>query len=353
MILDRGRVEAYLELARSVGRVQRLYDVHVSPYEVIFCELAHRPDPGRPGLYSLEGASYREPRVGPLRIPDAALSDRLVTRAEVPTKLSMMMLRKQYAHLGPRVVGDSMALCGIGKSLLIPVTRPGSDPAEQAREMFDRYRDDPRFDFAYCPRLPASETAIVSELRSVAAEHPLRAVKVNANIQGVDLGAPDGREAIERLIAACRVMALPMIVHGGISRLLPDARGRGFAHLDKLAPVPWRAAGTPVVISHAGLFGCSSTELETLMPTLERLLADNGNVLVDISGLPFANLCTVLGRVDPARMVFGSDALYFPQWSAVVKLLHALECLGMPVEETFSQVAGVNPAKHLFHQESA
>jgi predicted TIM-barrel fold metal-dependent hydrolase len=351
VILDRARVESYLALAQRVGRQRTLYDVHVSPYEVIFHELDHGPNPDHPGVYSLEGARYRPPRPGPLRIHDAQASDKLSSRAEVPRELSMMMMRKQYAHMGPRVVADGMALSGIGESLLIPVWRPGADPDEQARSMLEIYGDDPRFAFAYCPALPADEAAIVAEIRAVTAAHPLRAIKINANIQGIDLSSSQGREAMERLMAACRSTALPMIVHGGISRLLPDPAGRAFASLDKLAALDWQAAGVPVVISHAGLFGCSSSEVEALLPVLTRMLDRHERLLVDVSGLSVPTLDAVLGALPPSRMVFGSDALYFPQWSAVVKLLHAMDRRGMPVEETFATVAGDTPARHIFHQE--
>ena len=351
MMISRSRVEAYLAMAQGVGRAQPLFDVHVSPYEVIFCELDYRPNPEHPGVHSLEGTPYRPPRPGPLRVEDAEAIDAVTERAEVPKKLSTMMMRKHYAHIGPRVVADQMALCGIGKSLLIPVVRPGSDPAEQARLMFDLYGDDPRFEFAYCPVSLGSEARAVEEIRGVTAQHPLRAIKVNANIQGIDVASPGGRSCLEHLMAACRVTALPMIVHGGISRLLKHPRGRAFAALGTLASIPWRDSGTPVVISHAGMFGCSSAQVAALLPVLERLLSDNDNVMVDISGLSVPTLCAVLGRIDGARVVFGSDALYFPQWSAVVKVLHALDLLGMPVQETFAMLAGTNPARHLFSQE--
>jgi len=351
MILDRARVESILAMAREIGRAQPLYDVHVSPYEVIFCELEHAPNGEHPGLLSLEGASYREPRAGALRIDDAAASEKLAQRREVPAAFSKMMMRKQYAHMGPRVVADHMELSGIGKSLLIPVHRPGADPAEQARLMFDVYGDDPRFAFAYCPRALGSEAEATAELRSVAALHPLTAVKVNANIQAIDVATEPGRACLEHLMAACRTVALPMIVHGGVSRLLKDPRARSFAALENLCSVPWRAAGVPVVICHAGMFGSAPSELDTLLPRLLRLMADNPNLLVDISGLSFTTLCAVLEQVDRTRVVFGSDALYFPQWSAVVKVLHALDQLGLPIRETFAMLAGTNPAQHIFCQE--
>jgi hypothetical protein len=345
VILDRERVERYLALARALGRTQVLHDVHVSPYEVIFGGLEYRPDAEVAGVLGLEGARYTAQRPGPLRIDDAAASDRLLGQAEVPTALSRALLRRQYAHLGPRVLADGMALCGIGRSLLIPVVRPGADPAEQVRLTCDLYGADERFRLAWCPRLPAGEAEILAEVRGALARWPIRALKLNANIQGLDLATGEGRAALGHLVAACRATALPLIVHGGISRLLQDPRGRAFAALHNLADVAWRETGTPVVLCHAGLFGCPSGAVEALLPTLARMLADHDNLLVDVSGLSFTALCAVLRRFDPTRVVFGSDALYFPQWSAVVKVLFALDELGLPVAETFGMLAGTNPAR--------
>ncbi len=350
MILDQVRVEELLSLARRVGQRQRLHDVHVSPYEVIFHEIDYAPSAEHPGLYSLEGAAYQPPTASKLRIHDAAASDRLAARAEVPRSFSMLMLRKQYAHIGPRVLGDHMALSGIGKSLLIPVTRPGSEPSEQARMMFDRYSGDPRFDFAYCPSLPGSLEEALAELEPVRSEHPLRALKINANIQGLDMSADGVRAGLEHLLAACRATGLPLIVHGGISRLLPDPSCQRYASLDKLARIPWGAAETTVVLCHAGLFGCPSEQVRALMPVLERLLDEHPRLLVDVSGLAFATLCALFERLDPERMVFGSDALYFPQWSAVVKVLLALEQTGLPVEERFAMLAGSTPQRSLWQE---
>jgi predicted TIM-barrel fold metal-dependent hydrolase len=353
MILDKARVASLLAMAAELGRERTLYDVHVSPYEVIFCDLAYRPHPEHAGLHSLEGARYRPPRAGSLRIEDVEATERKVSRAEVPSELSTMMTRRQYAHIGPRILGDHMALSGIARSLLIPVVRPGGDPEEQTRLMFAVYGGDPRFAFAYCPRGLDSAQQACAEVREVARRYPLRALKMNANIQGVDLASTPGRESLVNLLAACRDNRLPLIVHGGISRLLKHPEGRAYASLPQLASLPWGAAEVPVVISHAGLFGCSASEVEALLPTLLALLERCDNLLVDISGLSVTTLCAVLERVDPGRVVFGSDALYFPQWSAVVKVLYALERIGLPVQDTFATIAGTNPARHLFSQEPA
>jgi hypothetical protein len=350
MILDLPRVERYLQVAQHIGRAVTLYDVHVSPYEVIFCEFEYQPS-AEDGVFSLDaGSGYQPQRPRPLRIDDAAAEERLANRPEVPTRLSLLMCQKQYAHIGPRVLADQMALSGISRSLLIPVLRKDSDRDEQQRLMFDVYGDDERFGFAYCPPNPVDVADTVADIQSVAARYRLRALKVNPNIQGIDLATDEGRRRMEVVLEASRTTKLPMIVHGGISRLLKDPRCRAFARLENLLSIDWRSASVPVVICHAGLFGCPSFDMKVLMPKLEQLLSRNENVLVDISGLPLGTLCALLSRIDPERIVFGSDALYFPQWSAVVKLLFALEQCRQAVEPTFVKLAGENPSNHIFMQ---
>jgi predicted TIM-barrel fold metal-dependent hydrolase len=258
------------------------------------------------------------------------------------------VLRRQYAHVGPGVIADHMDLCGLSRCLLVPVVRRGADPAEQERLAFDLYAPDPRFALAFCPPPPGTAAEAMESIQAARARHPIRAVKVNANVQGLDLASPAGKASLAHLLSACRALSLPLVVHGGVSRLLEDPRGRSFASLENLESFAWRAAAVPVVLCHAGLFGCPSAVVEALWPRLARLLAQNDNVLVDLSGLSAATLRVVLERVDPGRIVFGSDALYFPPWSAVVRVLFTLEQLGLPVESTFAQLAGANPERHLF-----
>ncbi len=347
MILGQGEVERYLALAREVGRTRPLYDVHVSPYEVVFCRFAYRRDPARPGVYGMDGPDYVPPHPRALRVEDGASPS---GARPVPSEFSLLMYRQCYAHVGPRVLADHMALCGIRRSLLVPVLRAGGDEAAPFELMFDLYRDDPRFAFAWCPPRDLPAEALAADLRRLDARFPLRAVKLNPNIQGIDLAEEAGRERVARVLLACRATGLPLMVHGGVSRVLADPRGRAFASLENLGSVEWRQGGIPVVLGHAGMFGCAPDEVGRLLPRLQRLMAENGNVLADVSGLPFEALCAVLREADGDRLLFGSDALYFPQWSAVVKVLFAFERLGRRAGDEFLRLAGTNPERHLFRE---
>ncbi len=347
MILDLPEVERWLSLARELGRSRPLYDVHVSPYEVIFDRFTYREDPRHPGVLSLSDADdeYVPPRAGPLRIEEASVPP---GRPAVPGALSLMMYRRCFAHVGPRVLGDHMALSGISRCLLVPVVRADGGGAESFDRRFAPYRGDPRFALAYCAPRGVEADRLIADVRRIGAEAPVRALKVNPNLQGVDLASEPGRRHVEQLLLACRATGLPLVLHGGVSTVLEDPRNRAFASLDNLLTVEWRQAGAPVVLAHAGMFGCPADEVSRLLPRLHRLLAENENLLVDVSGLGFDALSAVLHAVDVGRIVFGSDALYFPQWGAVVKVLFALKRLGRAVEEEFVRLAGSTPGRHLF-----
>lgn len=347
MILDATHVLRLLSLAREIGKDRPLHDVHVSPWEVVFDRFSYRPDPGAPGVHRATDDEYVPPKVGPLRVEEASEP---AARRSVPAAFSLLMYRRSYAHVGPRVMGDHLALAGLARCLLIPVLRPTAEPDRAFRLMFDLYRDDPRFTFAYCPPRGVSEADLVLEIDRLLARHPLRALKFNANVQGIDLAREEGREHVRRLLSACRATDLPLLVHGGVSHVLEDPSGRAFASMDNLASFEWRQAKAPVVLCHAGMFGCTADEVDGLLPRLERLLAANDNLFVEVSGLGFDALEAVLDRIDGERLVFGSDGLYFPPWSAVVRVLHAYERLKRNVGDEFVRMAGTNPARHVFRE---
>ena len=348
MILEHAQIEYFLSMARTLAQSCPLYDIHVSPYEVVFCRFDYRPNKQHKGVYSLGDGDYQTPRQA-TRLKLATSIDRGQSEeiTEVPSQFSLMMYKKLYGHIGPRVLADHMRLSGISKSLLIPVVRPDSDGTEQFRLMFNLYQNDEWFWFAYCVPNSIAAQDILADVQRIAAEVPLHALKIHPNIQQINLATAKGQERLHSVLSACQKFTLPLIVHGGVSRVLEDPSSRAYAALDNLLHVDWRHASTPVVISHAGMFGDSPFEKADLLHKLQRLLSVNDNVWVDISGLSFDMLCDVLRHVDRERIVFGSDALYFPQWSAVVKVLYALKSLGLQAEEIFGKLAGINPARVL------
>jgi hypothetical protein len=103
------------------------------------------------------------------------------------------------------------------------------------------------------------------------------------------------------------------LVHGGRTHTGLDAGARDYACIQHLAGIAWREAKVPVVIAHAGCFGCALDEIEReVLPRLDAMLAANDNLSVDLSAPEHDVMALVLARVGIDRVLFGSDALYEP-----------------------------------------
>jgi predicted TIM-barrel fold metal-dependent hydrolase len=351
MILPKEEVLKYLDCVKSLQKVCPLIDIHVSPFEVIFNSFHYVPSPYYEGVHSLDSGRYRPPSVGPLKV-EARLSKSSAERHDsVPAKLSLMLYRQFYAHIGPRVLGDHMRLSGISRSLLLPVVHADSDGEEQFRLMFKIYSEDRRFILGYCIPNTVSNKDILPVVKAAVSKYRIGAIKLHPNITEINLSAAGGKKRVENILEACRVTGLPLIIHGGISPVLKNRNSRGYASLSNLRQIDWSITSAPVVISHAGIMGHSLHEISDLMPLLRGILSTHSSVMVDISALDLSALCLVLEKIDRDRIVFGSDAFYFPQWSAVVKLLHALKATVSDTEEAFIKIAGENPAQNVFREQ--
>jgi predicted TIM-barrel fold metal-dependent hydrolase len=130
--------------------------------------------------------------------------------------------------------------------------------------------------------------------------------------------------------------------------VLKNPSFRGYAALTNLCQIDWSITPTPVVISHAGMMGHPLNEIKDLIPVLLRILSIHNNVFIDVSALDSTVLCLLVEKIDRKRIVFGSDAFYFPQWCAVVKLFHALRQTASDAEEAFIEMAGKNPTRYIF-----
>ncbi len=350
MILTKEQVLKYLDCAKSLQKACPLIDIHVSPFEVIFNSFSYVLNPHHKGIYSLDSGCYRPPSVGPLKVDTHILKSMGGRQEGVPAKLSLMLYRQFFAHIGSRVLADHMKLSGISRSLLLPVVQPDSDGEEQFRLMFKIYRGDDRLILGYCIPNTVSNKDILPVVKTTVSKYPIRAIKIHPNITEINLSVVAGKQRVENILEVCRVTGLPLVIHGGLSPVLKNLRSRCFSALSNLSQIDWGITSTPVVISHAGMMGYSLCEMIDLIPLLKRILSTHNNVMIDISALDLGALCLILEKIDLCRIVFGSDALYFPQWSAVVKLLHALKETISDVEEAFIKIAGENPAKQIFRE---
>jgi hypothetical protein len=352
MILPREEINKYIDCINHLKTAYPLTDIHVSPFEVIFNLFKYTPNPDYRGVYSLEGASYRPPSTNSFKL-ETRSRNMIPEKGEVvPAKLSLLMYRQAYANIGPRVLVDQMNLSGISRSLLLPVLQSDSCGEEQVRLVLELYESDKRCLLGYCIPNTVGNGNIMQDIKAAIYKYKIKAIKVHPNITGIDLSNSSGRRRIERILEACQDTDLPLIIHGGLSPVLKNFQSRRFAALEYIAKIDWGITSIPVVISHAGMMGHSITEMESeLIPLLKKMLAKHDNIFIDISALNLDALCLILKQIDHNRIIFGSDAFYFPQWIAIIKLLLALKESVSDEEDAFIQIAGINPDKHIFRQD--
>ena len=241
-----------------------------------------------------------------------------------------------------------MDLARVRTALLLPVA-PTQGPVTDQMEMLLALRGrDRRLPLAYSVPNEVPDREVSGHLEAAVNRYGVKAVKLHPNISGINLRTAAGMERVESILAACSATKLPLIVHGGRSPILENRSARQHAILQNLALVDWSRCSEAVVIAHFGVFGCERDEISGVgIPTLQRMLDRHENLLVDTSAAGFGVLCETLRKLDHERMVFGSDALYFPMWKAVVTLIHALRSSHLPVEESFARIACKNARTRL------
>jgi lipid-A-disaccharide synthase-like uncharacterized protein len=279
---------------------------------------------------------------------DATKHKPLLTREE-ELNLSVMLYRKAFAHIGPRVLGDQMALSHIDRAVLLPVLHPESEGDEEMDLINTVYGGDKRLILGYCVPNKVANHEIKKHILSAVARYNTQLVKIHPNITGINLSAAAGRERIAAIFSACSEIRLPVVIHGGISPVIKNPELKDYASLKNLAAFDWKAVDFPVVISHAGMMGAGLHEIQNeLLSVLKTILSSNERVLIDISGLDLSALKFILANIETERIVFGSDFYYFSQWGSIVKLLYAIKSIFRNFEEIFLQVVSSNSAKYFF-----
>jgi len=343
----------YLCVLRALRSSCRFYDIHVHPYEILFDRFSYQDDP-TPGVASLEGKSYQPPSVSPhFSFPEMAqFNDE--ARSQRLREISVMLLRKVYGSVGERVFLDQMELGAMDKVLLLPAAADSGGVARfdsRMRWVTRVYGNRDKFWIAGSipPELGGAEIgAYAAALR---AQYGIRAMKCHPVVSGIDLGSAAGRQWLELMLAACRELQLPLLLHAGRNNPYWGGSRGNFGSLEHLREINFSQAREPVILAHAGLHRCSMQEIrQEGLPMLQRMLRRHANLYVDISGIGFEPLKLVLQAVDGDRILFGSDALYVPQWEAVTMTMHALKELGMKVEERFVQFASINPNEIIFKE---
>lgn len=345
-MLNIAQVRKYLDDIKHIKQSHALADVHVHPFEVIFSGLKYRKKAVDGRFYSQNESTYKPPEIADVRTagtPSAACWN--LVNENVRKKYLMFNLGKLYHHTGRQVFLDQMAVSGIDTVLLLPVSRPDSANDEQLELLAAMFGDDSRFALGYAVARNVSRDRIAGKVARAASRHHVRAVKIHPAITGINVCERSGLEHVEAILGACREHDLRVVVHGGRSPEVQTRETITYGELDRLERVDWSLAGNPVVIAHAGVYGYDESEAGPCLATLQRIMARHDNVMVDVSGLRHGLLCLVLAKIDPQRILFGSDALYCPQWRALVNLYHALQQTGSRTDGLFVKIASTNPVR--------
>ena len=333
-------VARYLALARELGTQRALYDFHVHLTDVF--------DQHVPNLDSLVvfRCGSRESQPGFFR--ELTLAKQPGISAELRNATSRMIFEQVYRREPVTDLLRQMEVTGISSVLALPVAHPQGDVAEQISYL-DRIRSHHSgvmLGYAVAASDGLDAEGLYTRINSIRSLYDIKALKLHTNISEIDLTTPEGRRRATSIVQVCGATGLPLIVHGGASPILSPRPCCDFGRLEHLALLDWKTAG-PVIIAHAGVYGCSAAEIDDALPLLKDLLVANDNLYVDTSGLTSEVLEMVLRRVGVDRLVFGSDALYHPLWRAIVCVLHAIGRVGLAEADTLRKIAGETPERLL------
>lgn len=344
----------YLSVLHALRPFHTFHDTHVHPYEVLFDKFTYASEFSRPGILSIAGNTYTTPSVQSLRFQEISEVD--ADPKSQLQEISTMLLRRVYGNVGEQVFVDQMTLSGIDRMLLLPVAAESCTPEaffSRMRWVQQLYGNQEKFLVAgsISGSLPTGQ--VRSYVETLSREYNIRAMKCHPVVSGIDLRSGTMKEWLEELLAACQEQQMPLIIHGGRNNPYWGGDRANFAALEHLKDINISISKAPVILAHAGLHRCRAADVEREgLKILHAMLEAHTNLDVDISGLSLETLKLVLRSVPGERVLFGSDALYSPQWEAVTLTMHALNELRMPLEEKFVQFASTNPAKTLFKEKA-
>jgi len=343
MILPKEEVQRILNELKTIKGPAIWTDIHVCPYEVIFNSFEYFPNPYEKGIYSLASVPYKPPEVGPLILKPHPVEKKIRRTVKKDLTYSRLIYKKYFTHIGPKFFIDQMQLSGIDRCLLLPVFQPQSDGRAEMDFIHRLYWQEKRFYLGYCVPNKIKNEEIINDLNRAILSFGIKAIKFNANIAEINLSQEEGRERLDTIIRAAAVFELPVIIHGGKSEILKNSEASDYSSLENLARTSIRTARTPIIISHAGLFGASLEEIGTrLLPLLKEILSENENIMVSVSGLETPVLESLLREVSTDRILFGSDFPYFSQWGAIIKLWMVLKKISNDPLTTFQKIVSEN-----------
>ncbi|GFO68491.1 hypothetical protein GMLC_20700 [Geomonas limicola] len=346
---------AYLGILAGIKQHHRLYDVHVHPYEVLFDRFTYQDSASAPGVLSLDGKGYSTPSIYHFRFPE--LTDLGNDSKSIRLQdISVMLLKKVYSFVGEKVFSDQMELGGIDKVLLLPVASESSSATQfenRLRWVTEYYSDQRRFAIAGSVPGSVPTDGLRDYILSQQVRFNIKAIKCHPVVTGIDLSRMARKQWLAELVRACGQCRLPLIIHSGRNNPYWGGKRTNCAALENLKRINFSCSGTPVIIAHAGFHRCTMSDILTEgLPLLKNMLSTHDNLFVDISGLTFEPLKVVIEHLPANRILFGSDALYAPQWESVILTLHALRVKGRRIEDDFIKYASINPRSLIFEEKT-
>ncbi len=349
-MIDETQAKKYISIIKELKADFVFYDSHTHPFDVIFDQVDYRTDKTRTGLFNRKGSGFISPKLVKLALEQKGCeinADAVDQRMQ--SKISEMLVRRLYSHTGPYVFKKHMGLCGIDKSLLLPVAPASGSVENQMVSMARIYGSDKRFEVGTSIPNSIKNADICPFINEAIIKHGIKAVKIHPNITEIKIGSSSGKQRLDALLSACGKFGIPIIIHGGKSKILKNSEASEYGTIDNLKHVNWGLCKSTVVIAHAGAYSCTYNEMEReIMPDLKKMLRSHDNLMVDIAALNINVLKKVFRDIESDRILFGSDALYEQQWASVVKIWHALTQTFSTAEDKFIQMASINPSKFIF-----
>lgn len=335
----------YLQVIHDLNGFYSFYDVHTHPFEIIFSEHKYKQRETSHHLYSAGLTCFPFPKITEFMI---GLNNKNKRVAELfhTSEILKKKISNQYFHTGPFVFEKNMNISGIGRVLLLPVASTEKSVEAQMLEMEKMFGSDNKFLFGWSVSNSISNDKIYLNAKNAKARFNIKAIKLHPNITEIDPKSKSGKSRIEIILETCSKLKLPLIVHGGKSRILRNMEASSYSTLKNLACINWDISSSPVIIAHGGFFGYNYEKIDSRdLEILKNLLSKYHNVLIDLSGLNVQTILLLLKNVDSNKILFGSDMLYETQWQMVVKTLFAIDKKTKRLEETFIKFSYDNPAK--------
>lgn len=340
-------IQKYFSIVRNLKTEYNFYDIHVHPFEIIYNNFIYYRDPVDADLYCLGSTKYRKPKISDLNLA----SENAKYKFGMPkSKLSNLIgLRRVYCHVGPKIFEEHMELALIDGVLLLPVAQSSNSIDAQMNNMRDFFGLNPKFHLGCSVPNTEPNSKISQFIQKNVKKYNIKVIKLHPNITEIDMSTVSGKERVEGVLDSCRLFKLPLIIHGGRSPLLLNREASQYGHIKNFEDINWHTSSEPVVIAHAGGYGCELMEIaKDVLPRLIKLLNIYSNLMIDISGLSFDALVMILKKIDIKRILFGSDSLYHRQWAGLARVMHALINLNYKLEESLVHLASINPLNCIF-----